>query len=262
MPSYVNVAMREFRQGQVVLIAYGGADTYAYYSVMGELLKHKPSAVVLVTGVRQFGARGPRYNDLVSMIPEDLVLASLRLPWHGRGMTLPEVLLYRALRWQTVEDAFLRVEGRREGLREAWLPRWRGGDSTGEAGFYGGYAALVRSYDMPFDRAAPAARMLEATVRMAVGRGVRVEVVVPPIPYQLLEDEGRYGPRTRARIADVGEMVGSAGGRFHDLHDFLQRSDFRDAGAHYTADGMRRMASWAEGIMDRYVPRREGPNGR
>lgn len=242
-------------------VALFGLDLFHYYPVLGDVLATKPELVVLIANPRLFEAgRDPqRFQLLSALIPFDELPRAAFLPLAVRDLTVPRLLMNRALRSAPVREAFGRVEGLRVLFREGdfWEPlgkptRW--GRSFAEA-------HAQRLYVRPIGRRAPVVRMLEASVDLAHRHGAKVMVIVSPIPWERLTEAGLYDPVAYGReIAILREATEGAGGELLDLHRSLAKDEFRDKFGHYTEAGARHLSR----IVEPHVLRAIGlePRGR
>lgn len=229
-----------------------GLDQFTHYSVLGRVLDLHPSALFIIANLRLMTPHGAGRPvlQLTSMIPADELPRAVQLPWHARSITVPRLLLARALDWDRLEKRLHFVEGLREMFRDMLHK------SEPELGFLDRmklFAAVIRNYGSPLSRRSPAVQMLAASVDMAVRRGVPTTVVVAPIPVQFLKGKGAYGPQTRRGIAALREVVEAAGGEVLDLHDALPQKEFRDKSGHYTKQGTQHMVSLLAPVVRRHV---------
>jgi hypothetical protein len=85
-------------------------------------------------------------------------------------------------------------------------------------------------------------RFAAAAVEMAVRNGVRVVVVVTPVPFDALRENGLLErDRIAATIATIRSVVTAAGGTLVDLHTALRGDELADVDAHFTQAGSDHM---------------------
>ncbi len=255
--SYPTILGPPLRAAGVTTVALADMafDFYAYYFLMGRVIDMHPDLVVLPAHLSLFDERWRRmtHNDLASMVPAAELPRVLVLPWQARGLSPARVLLARLLRTGLVERVLYRAEGLRAmfGLlpaRDALGPAIPARSVRArQREFFAFTRANLEHYTTPLGRRNPVLRMMAATVRLASEHGVRVLVVGIPIPYEALERIAAWdAPRYAARFALLRTVVEGNGGVFLDLHTALPRSEFRDTGGHYTAEGAWRLAALLE----------------
>lgn len=254
-PQYVTL-VNEATHRPSLLLNGPGLDCYGYWSLAGRVVALRPEVVVLIVNLRTLAPRGgpQEFNDLTAEIePADLP-RTLRLPYFVRGMTAPRLLLARALRTEVGEDAFLTYEGTRYLVHEdaAWdvlgprLPDDVGWRATH---FAKTLATLQSDYARPFDRRSPLLAYADATLDRLTGAGIRVLVVVTPMPWTL--PGTHYDPvRTRAKIDLLRATAARHGARLLDLHNALPAEAFRDQDCHFTVDGAAAMARFVAPQVD------------
>jgi hypothetical protein len=246
-PPYVPMVEAATR-GPTFVLEGPGMDFYAYWSLAGRVVALRPEVVVVIANLRNFGsAGGPQgFNDLTAEIDLADLPRTLALPFSIRGMTAPRLLLARTLRTDAGADAFLVYEGLRRLAQDspAWEilgptlpepPDWR------LVHFVHTLQAVQADYARPFGRSAPLLAYADATVARLRRAGIRVLVVVTPMPWDL---PGTHydAEHVLARIALLRDVVERHGARLVDLHHALDASAFRDQDCHFTADGAARMA--------------------
>ncbi len=239
---------------QSLKVASWGLDCWAFYQLLGPVMARRPRVVVLVANMRLLrmpsGTRG--FNDLAALIPLDELPRTLALPFSFRGMTMPRLLLARAMAAPVGERVFFAAEGLRRQFQTApfWStlgpeerPRQSGDEAT--LRFFSGVGRIMDAYDAPIGRNSPLVRFCRAGVRFARARGAQVLVVVTPMPVRALTDAGRYDPaRIDRRIAMLRREVESAGGQLLDLHDAVPTAQLTpDLTGHFTPEGHRHMAA-------------------
>jgi len=246
-PSYPSVIQRKdlnpLRMRSANLCA-AGFDFFGYYTLIGRVLDLRPRVVVLVAHLRLFDPGGTNrgFSDLAGLIPGDELPRAVTLPIAARGLTVPRLLLARLIGTDWGVWTFLLAEGVRNDFQEAafWSAlgtgmRPRLGPAM--AGIAGRYAAALTPGH-------PLVRFAGETVRMATARGVPALVVVTPIPWEWLTTRGAYDPAAVAAHVDVlRRAVEANGGTLLDLHDALTKTEFRDLGGHFSAQGADRMAA-------------------
>jgi hypothetical protein len=246
-PSYVPMVAAATR-GPTLVLEGPGMDFYAYWSLAGRVVSLRPEVAVVIANLRTFGSEGgPQgFNDLTAEIDLADLPRTLALPFSIRGMTAPRLLLARTLRSDAGADAFLVYEGLRRRVQDspAWevlgprlpeSPAWR------LEHYVHTIQAVQADYARPFGRSAPLLAYADATVARLRRAGIRVLVVVTPMPWEL---PGTHydAEHVRARIALLRDVVERHGARLVDLHHALDASAFRDQDCHFTADGADRMA--------------------
>jgi hypothetical protein len=154
-------------------------------------------------------------------------------------MTIPRLLLARLLRYESLERALYLVDGSRALLAEAEVP-WLGPNRfTHPMLNVRAAELLLRGSDVPITRNQPTVRMLDATVRMARRRGVRVIVLGYPVPRTTIGyDPGVYD----WRFALLRDVVERAGGAFVDLHEAVPDAMLADPVGHLTSEGAKLLA--------------------
>jgi hypothetical protein len=233
------------------IVAAPGLDFYAYYALMGPALAAKPRLVVMVANLRLFNPAGFRpFNDLVGFVPIVELPRLLALPYASRGMTAPGVVLAQLAGTERGFTALLLAEGlRRRAADTAWWatlgpelpegPAWSVAERRER-----GLAAKLREYARPIGPRHPLVRFAGAAVAMARRSGVRVLVVVSPMPLDVLREHQLFDERRIARgIAALRDAVTTSGGTLVDLHAALPKHEFADVEGHLTADGMERVAA-------------------
>lgn len=240
-PTYVEENLSDTLAIQTFNWSLPGLDQYNHYLVLGRVLSFRPDALFIVANLRLMNTAGSGSPilQLASMIPaSELPRASL-LPWHARSVTVPRLLLARALDWGPVETAAKLFDGVRKMFRDrldAVPPSYHALDAAVR------YAQAFRRFDTPISAGSPAVEMLSATVDMAVRHGVPTTVIVAPIPIGRLEKAHLYGPRTRQRIEVLRKAVEGAGGHLLDYHAILPAEEFADFTGHYTVEGKHHLA--------------------
>src|SRR5262249_25449296 len=88
------------RRLRSVILAMPGLDLFADYALMGEVLDLGPDVVVLIADLRACPRIGgvPGFSDLVGLVPAAELPRAALLPIAARGLTVPRLLLARALR--------------------------------------------------------------------------------------------------------------------------------------------------------------------
>jgi hypothetical protein len=226
-------------------------DFYSFYFLAGPVLDLRPDLLVLMAHLRLFHRRpltieGIRisFNDLASFLPTDELPTALGLPLHERGLSVPTLLLARLLRFETGERALYLGEGLRHLAQQA-LDRAHVADTPPAAPDLRvrWELAALGDYDATISRREPVVRMMEATVRMAVRRGVPTVVIGSPIPSAALAAHALWNADADAeRFRTLAQAVTDAGGRFVDLHLALAPDEFSDMAGHYTPAGIDHMA--------------------
>ncbi len=180
----------------------------------------------------------------------------LALPWHARSVTIPRLLLARAISWPGVEQGLYFVEGVRTKFRDVLkqIPPKRSKEDA---------VALIKSallaYDRPLLENSPTVKMLAAAVDMSVRRGVPTTVVITPMPIAVLRERGLYGPRFLDRVAVLKRVVEAAGGNLVDLHSAVPPDEFIDQAGHYTKAGAARLTKILAPIVRAQVERSARP---
>ncbi len=242
-PNHIAKVLRD--TADVRAIRYPGFDFYHHYFSLGEVLELEPAVIVLVAHLRMFGRAGVfGMTDLVSMVPTAELPRAALLPLHERGITLPELIASRSLRYPWGERALELHIGLRAALQAAQGWRWLVPaepqlDVDDPALRY----AAFRRYDTPLYEQHPVVRMMAATIELARRRGAAVVVVVSPIPVARLASEGFYDPaRFTARLEVLQRVTEARGGEFVDLHQLLPRDHFSDELGHTRRAGTLRIA--------------------
>lgn len=249
-PSYAGLIDHEplrRRRERSVRVVTAGLDFFGYYTLMGRVLDLEPRLVVMVANFLSLGdaSKERTFNDLIAQVPADeLPVLLLQLPFGFRGLTLPAVLLARA--FDTPDDEATRYlyEGLRHQVREAAV--WEAlGPTELPASFEKKIRAIRRKigvYTRPVTASHPLVRFAAGATRMATRRGVRVLVIVTPIPMTVIGQT--VDPETfTERVEVIRRAVGAAGGTVLDLHGAMPATEFRDLGTHLTGVGARHMAN-------------------
>jgi hypothetical protein len=235
------------------VLALLGLGPLQFYCLMGAVLEAQPSAIVIVANLRVLADPKTPYPDLCSEVPTDELLRASLLPFHERGLSMPRVLLYRALRIPWVERVVFGFEGLRRMFHDAPMWSWLGPPERPEnvavafSEFVRVHDVIFRQYDGAVWPREASVRLLGAAVALAARNRVRVLVVVTPIPRERLAAAGWYDPERYAqRIAVLRDVVTTNGGRLLDVHDLLPTSGFKDNGGHMTPDGFAAVAARVE----------------
>jgi hypothetical protein len=207
------------------VVAAPGLDFYAYYALMGPALATRPRLVVMVANLRLFNPAGFRsFNDLVGFVPWPSChgcCASLRRTRHDR--TQPRAGAARRNGARIHRTAARRgtppAVGRHGMVGDARAGATGGpGWSVAERRERGscGQGARVRAPD----RSAPSPGSLRRSRRRHGERsGVRVLVVVSPMPLDVLREHQVFDERRIARGIDaLRDAVTASGGTLVDLH--------------------------------------------
>ncbi len=248
-PSYTDIVEHDVLQPfEVTSLRIGapGIDSYAYWSLAGRIAELYPKVVVLVANLRTFmpegGARG--LTDLTAEIPIEDLPRTVALPFSIRGMSIPRLLLARALRTELGEDVFLTSEGLRQNIQEADAFRWLGpvqreavpGEQLER--FATMADRILMAFDRPITPSNALVRFTGATVARLAASGSTVLVLVTPIPWERGMEANHYDPsRALARIATLRDAVESNGGRLLDLRHALTKPGFRDVDCHMSTSG-------------------------
>jgi hypothetical protein len=241
--SYPTVVYRKElvpRRLSSVKFAMPGLDLFADYALMGEVLDLHPNVVVLIADLRACPRVGgvPGFSDLAALIPEDELPRAAVLPIAARGLTIPRLLLARALRTDLGAWTFLASEGIRRQFQDA--PFWASWGPGSDRAFL--LAHRLVAYDPGLTPRHPQVRFAGAAVRMASERGVRALVLVTPMPWEFLQSQGRYDrPSVQAQIDVLGREIEANGGVLLDLHEAMTGDGFRDRGGHFNESGTDRM---------------------
>lgn len=230
------------------VLAVPGLDPMGFYLLLPEVLAHKPTVVVLLAHLHFLGLVGGRnVTDLASLLPWNEVPRATMLPFYMHGTTVPRMLLSRLLEEPAVLDAAYFAAGIRQvaGAAEIW--GWFGSNAHSPgirlAEFAKNVGRMFALYDTPLSTRTPGIRFLRESVRMATRRGVRVVVLVNPIPWEQMASIAHYDEtRFAARIDLLRQLVTEAGGELIDLHHAMTRADFTDGSGHLNVEGHRRMA--------------------
>lgn len=220
-----------------------GMDPYGYYIASGKLLERNPRLLILIANLRLLGSAHPRdFLTAADAIPTAELPHAMLLPWYGRGITLPRLLLSRTLAFNSVREFVRLTDGLRRTYQEAdfWkaLDLQAPGDGKDLARFFLGARQMIESYDQPLSARTPGIQMMRATVRRAIAAGVPTLVIVPPIPFERLTTERGFElGRCQARIDNIRAVVEAAGASFLDLHLFLADAYFQDWAGHPNKPG-------------------------
>ncbi len=232
------------------IVAWVGLGPYHFYCLMGPVVRARPSVVVVVANLRMFGGRGLPFADLCGALPGSELPHAIVLPFVERGVTMPQLLLYRTLAVDAVSRGVFLLDGLRAGTQDASLWGALGPERTPELMEAQerlrpiAEASLLGEYDTPLAQRRDAMRMLAAALRLARTAGVEVVVVASPVPRDVLVEHGLYDPERYAeRMLALRQLVEAGGGTFLDLHDAVARSGFSDDWGHFDADGAERVAS-------------------
>ncbi len=233
-------------------LSHPGFDQYVHYMLMARVLDYDPAAVFIVANPRLLNTEGSGVGllQLSTMLPRSELSRALRLPWHARAITLPRLLLARALQFSPIESTTYFLEGVRAKFRE-FLYR-----TTPDIEPFHSVGHTVKAFDIPLSANSPSVQMLAAAVSVAARRGVPCTVVVSPVPVGVLRRWGHYGPRFRKRIDLIRTEVERAGGELLDLHNALVAEEFKDWAGHYIPAGAARIADLLAPDVERRV--REG----
>lgn len=242
-----------------------GLDPYHYYYLMGPALDLKPGVVVLIAHLRLFDLSSERrVEDFPELIPTSELGKAMVLPFARRGITIPELLLRRCLRFRWAEGAVRNLEGLRVTVRDRLLPDLsrQAQESVRERESAVRERALHR-YDTRIGPRHAMLKMLAASIELASRRGAMVLVVIAPVPYELLEEHGWYGEeRFSRRVSYVQKAVQEEGATVLDLHRALRRSGFRDELGHYSVEGSERLADLVEPTLEMLISRLGGPGAQ
>jgi hypothetical protein len=246
------------------IVATFGFDFFDYYALLSLTLRADPELVVLIANPRLFEthAMDARFRLLSALIPVAELPRTLLLPLSARGLTVPRLLLNRALRDPGVRSRYWACEGLRVLFQEAefWRglgPRWMGWERAFEA------ERALFDYAAPVGRRSAVVRMMSATTELARRRGAEVLVIVCPIPYELMIRRGLYDERDyRRRMEVLRAAVVDVGGRFLDLHRELREAEFRDPFGHYTVGGSTHLARVVQPHVLRAAGLPAGPRRR
>lgn len=234
-----------------------GLTFYHYYVFMGDVLPREPDLIVVNANLRMFDPRVSRPLDgLTSAIALGELPRAMVLPFYEIGLTIPGVLLSRALRIDALESAYFFATGARNRVHDMhWLPIPETElvlDSQ-PAG-YGATGAPFRAYDREVAVGDSMVEMLSATVEQAVRHGSRVLVVVSPIPWQRLAEHDLYGPdRANRRIWTLRQVVEDAGGELLDLHGLVPDAEFSDYLGHVKPSGNERIMGAVLPVVERLL---------
>lgn len=251
-PSYPMIIRRETR-GHIhhEIFPWVGADPFMYYALMGPTLAWHPQLVVFIAHLRVFHKEhsDPRLVLLTSLIPPALLPRTLLLPWSARNITVPRLLLERALRDPEARRAWGAWEAPRDAFQEAdWWTRL--GTERVQTSWDWGEERVLRMYARHVGPRNPTVEMLAADVAVAKQHGARVLVLGVPVPWQALEEIDAYHPDALASaMATLRAATEDNGGQFVDLHEALTRELFRDRTGHYTEAGSRKMAKLVEPLI-------------
>src|SRR5262249_47183963 len=149
---------------------------------------------------------------------------------------VPRLLLARALRTDVGISSFLAIEGIRRDFQDAAF--WT---SLGPPRDVRPPWAPV-PYQPDLTASHPQVRFGAAAVGMARERGVRVLVVVTPMPWEWLAWKERYdAPAIQAQIDVLRREIEARDGQLLDLHEAMTQDGFRDIGGHFNDVGTDRM---------------------
>ena len=237
-----------------------GFDPYAYYFSLEPILAQRPALVVMVANLRVLGSSKPRdFSSLADRLPARALPGAALLPWYGRGISLPRLLLNRTLQWRPVYDTAMTLDGLRGLYQQADF--WKRLDLTAEpltvgySRFFLSMNDLLHGYDTPLTPRTPAVRMLDACIERVRAAGSKVLVIVTPIPAEHLRTFPWYDPKANvARILALQQDWEAMGAQVVDLHDYLAQSFFRDYGGHPTLTGHQILAERLQSEVQRLVP--------
>jgi len=241
-------------------------DPYHYYFLMGPIVEHGADVVVIALHLRLFRPETHfKRNDLASYLPTAELARAAALPLHERGLTLPKLLLYRSLRFGSVERLYQFAVGQRQRFHDSRRWAWLGKHLRVPS--RDGVLDLVRRYDDDIYPGHPMVRIVGAGVELATRGGARVLAVVSPIPIDVLRDHGLYdGDRYADRIRGLAAVVEAGGGELIDLHALLSRDEFSDSLGHMTRDGTAHMVEAllpsVEALVEEARARRTQPGER
>ena len=255
-PSWPAIAQQRFLDPlhrRSVVASAPGIDFFAYWTLAGRLAALHPDVVVLVANLRVMSpaAEVRGFTDMIGEIDLADVPATLALPYAIRGLTAPRVLLARTLATPAGEDAFLRFEGARRDVHESAAWTWLGAPGPPpRPGDHATFLSLPKldeakfaAWDAPLGPDNPLLRFGAAAVRKLADAGIRVLVVVAPVPWERLAAANHFDAVRYAIKVDVlRTMVVKAGGELVDLHRALARDAFRDTGGHFTPAGAAQVA--------------------
>jgi hypothetical protein len=253
-PSFPQLLRPSLRKvgGAGVVVAVPGFDAYAFYFVMGSILRMDPHVVVIVARLPAFHLKGTNqsisYNDLSSDIPLSALPRSFLLPLADRRLSPARIVLAQGLNVPAAERAFYTAEGLRFLYEDApfWAPL---GAPVPPKVFDGRVADELKRFDIPLTRRFPSVRMLGATVQMVTDAGRTAIVVGMPIPIDALRKRAWFDATVyAARFDALRAVVETAGGRFLDLHDLLPQDEFVDFAGHFNKQGAHHLAEriWPE----------------
>jgi hypothetical protein len=228
------------------VMALPGIDAFAFYCALDhELDRTRPKVLGLVAHVGNIHrGYGKPVNDLVSELPVAELPSAIALPLDEFGLTVPQLLLFRVLRWPWAEQALFFLDGIHRLARSALIERWAGPEYLPPLDNWNEMMRGVSvTYSAPFSARTAKVQFLAATVRRARDRGVRALVVVEPLPVHQLQATGHYDAALfAARIAALRGEIERAGGTLVDLHDAIPADGFRDAVGHMNEQGHARAA--------------------
>jgi hypothetical protein len=229
-----------------------GLDQFIHYMILERALDLDPAVVFVIANLRVLRPSGVG-RHIVQLAPE-IPLAefpgAVFLPWYARSINWARLLLARSLAFDDVADAVLFLEGLRMKFRAQVYSRhaklaWSDGMR--------GLARNVSYYDTPISERSPSVVMLSATLERVARRHIPAAVIVAPIPVEFLKDKKLLSPELPARIETLRRAAQSAGAELVDLHDVLEKHEFRDNAGHYSQEGSDRIADSLEPVVERML---------
>lgn len=257
----------EQRTGEQIrhqVLAFEGADAFFYYHLLDRVLARDPDLVILIAHLRMFLPQhvDPRLGALTSLIPESQLARSLLLPWSARSLTIPRLLLDRALAGDALRGTAASFEAPRRAFQEAGF--WtRLGSERPARNTPWFVRRVLREYVRPLSPRNPVVRMLAEDVATIQRHRSQALVLVAPVNWQALTELGIYDATTvRESIQTLREVTEANGGTLLDLHDLLSEAFFRDRAGHYHPAGDELIAARLTPELMKELKMRLGPKHR
>ena len=232
-----------------------GLDYFNFYTMTAPALRSEPDLVVTIANLRMFSPSRDDvvFRDLMPELPAAELPRTTYLPLYARDLTLPRMLLDRAVATGGLRRGYLLLEGLRALFQESG--RWelvgpREPAFSAEQRGRRTFRHLLEAYDQELTESQPVVRMMGETVALARRGGARSLVIVVPIPHEQLAKEGLYDPLVVwRRVRALRRTVTRNGGCLIDLHAALAPDEFADLAGHYSPRGALHLAQVVKPIV-------------
>ena len=246
--SYPNRIRRQLqRHVEIEVVPFVGSSFWEGYFLSGRLAEQKPVLVILIANLRCMPASAhvPNYNTLAAMIPGEDLRTAVRLPLHEIGLSLPRLLLLRALRVPALEELAWFASGLRQEIASGafGLPLY---EPTLDLAH--DQQKILAWYAEPVREEQGSLRAMQAALALFSRHGIATLVVVTPIPVDALREAGLYREdEVRESVEVIRRTAEASGARVVDLHDRVTGTGFRDASGHLSVEGAQVMARATSG---------------